>query len=100
MNENKQVVLITGALAGIGRATAEAFARDGANVIIAGRRPEAGEALAAELAGHGGEGAFISADVRHEPEVRQLVDQTVQRFGRLDTVVNNAGVDGEMVSFS
>ena len=100
MNENKQVVLVTGALAGIGRATVQAFAETGANVIVAGRRPEAGEALAAELAGHGGEVVFLGADVRHEAEVQQLVDETVARFGRLDVMVNNAGVDGEMVPFA
>jgi len=100
MSENTQVVLVTGALAGIGRATAQAFAETGANVVVAGRRPEAGEALAAELAGYGGEAVFIAADVRHESEVQQLVDQTVSRFGRLDVMVNNAGVDGEMVPFA
>ena len=100
MNEHRQVVLVTGALAGIGRATAETFARAGANVVIAGRRPDAGERLAAELAGHAGEVVFTAADVRREPEVQQLVDETVERFGRLDVVVNNAGVDGEMVPFA
>ena len=100
MSENKQVVLVTGALAGIGRATAQAFAGAGANVVLAGRRPEAGEALASALAGQGGEVVFLAADVRRESEVRQLVDDTVARFGRLDVMVNNAGVDGEMVPFS
>ena len=100
MSENKQVVLVTGALAGIGRAIAQAFTETGANVVIAGRRPEAGEALAGELTGHGGEVVFIAADVRHESEVQQLVDETVARFGRLDVMVNNAGVDGEMVPFA
>jgi NAD(P)-dependent dehydrogenase (short-subunit alcohol dehydrogenase family) len=97
---DKQTVLVTGALAGIGRATAEAFAETGANVVVSGRRPEAGEALAAELSGRGGEVVFVGADVRHEDEVQNLVDETLRRFGRLDVAVNNAGADGEMVPFA
>jgi NAD(P)-dependent dehydrogenase (short-subunit alcohol dehydrogenase family) len=96
----KKTVLITGALAGIGRATAVAFAEAGANVVVSGRRPDAGRALAAELQGHGGDVLFVAADVRHEGEVAHLVDETVAQFGRLDTAVNNAGVDGEMVPFA
>jgi NAD(P)-dependent dehydrogenase (short-subunit alcohol dehydrogenase family) len=88
------VVLITGALTGIGRATALAFARDGARVVVSGRRNEAGEALAIELRGLGAEAEFVRADVRHEEDVRTLVDQTVERFGRLDVAVNNAGTEG------
>jgi NAD(P)-dependent dehydrogenase (short-subunit alcohol dehydrogenase family) len=61
---------------------------------VSGRRPEAGEALAAELQGHGGGVAFVQADVRHEDEVLRLVDETVARFGRLDIAVNNAGTEG------
>jgi NAD(P)-dependent dehydrogenase (short-subunit alcohol dehydrogenase family) len=90
-----QVVLITGALAGIGRATAIAFAKDGAKVVVSGRREAQGLALAAELRAFGGEAEFIRADVRHDDEVRDLVDQTVARFGCLDVAVNNAGTEGE-----
>ena len=89
------VVLITGALAGIGRATALAFARDGARLVVSGRHQEAGEALAAELRALGADAAFLRADVRNEDEVRSLVDQTVERFGRLDVAVNNAGTEGQ-----
>ena len=91
---NKPVVLITGALTGIGRATALAFAKDGARVVVSGRRETEGKALEAELRRLGAEAAFIQADVRHEDDVRNLVDQTVARFGRLDTAVNNAGTEG------
>jgi NAD(P)-dependent dehydrogenase (short-subunit alcohol dehydrogenase family) len=90
-----QVVLITGALTGIGRATALAFARDGARIVVSGRREEAGQALAEELRGLGAEAEFRRADVRHEDDVRDLVDQTVARFGRLDVAVNNAGTEGQ-----
>jgi NAD(P)-dependent dehydrogenase (short-subunit alcohol dehydrogenase family) len=89
------IVLITGALAGIGRATAIAFAKRGATVVVAGRRDEAGKALVNELRSFGAEAEFINADVRKEDEVRALVDKTVARFGRLDVAVNNAGTEGE-----
>jgi NAD(P)-dependent dehydrogenase (short-subunit alcohol dehydrogenase family) len=88
------VALITGALTGIGRATAFAFAREGYRVVAAGRHDEAGQQLADELRGLGTEAVFIRADVRHESEVHALVDQTIERFGRLDAAVNNAGTEG------
>jgi NAD(P)-dependent dehydrogenase (short-subunit alcohol dehydrogenase family) len=88
------VVLITGALTGIGRAAALAFARDGNRIVVSGRHDEAGQGLAMELRALGAEAEFIRADVRHEDDVRELVDQTVARFGRLDAAVNNAGTEG------
>ena len=88
------VVLITGALSGIGRAAAVAFAKKGAKVVVAGRRDEAGNALAKELRSLGSEAEFIKSDVRKEDDVRALVDKTVARFGRLDVAVNNAGTEG------
>jgi NAD(P)-dependent dehydrogenase (short-subunit alcohol dehydrogenase family) len=92
---NTPVVLITGALTGIGRATALAFAKEGARIVVAGRRDEAGQSLAAELRTLDAEAAFVNADVRHEDEVRNLVDKTVARFGRLDVAVNAAGTEGK-----
>jgi NAD(P)-dependent dehydrogenase (short-subunit alcohol dehydrogenase family) len=91
---NAQVVLITGALTGIGRATAVAFAKAGANVVVSGRRNEIGKALVAELRSLGSEAEFINADVRQEDDIRALVDKTVARFGRLDVAVNNAATEG------
>lgn len=97
------VVLITGALTGIGRATAIAFAHQDARIVaaqgrarivVSGRRDEAGLALANELRDLGVEAEFIHADVRHEDDVRNLVDRTIARFGRLDAAVNNAGTEG------
>jgi len=93
---DKSVILITGALTGIGRAAALAFARKGATVVVTGRRDEAGKALAEELRGLGAEAEFINADVRNEDDVRALVDETVARFGRLDVAVNNAGTEGQV----
>jgi NAD(P)-dependent dehydrogenase (short-subunit alcohol dehydrogenase family) len=92
---NTPVVLITGALTGIGRATALAFASDGARVVASGRRPELGHALVKELRSVGAEAEFLQADVRQEEEVRRLVDQTVELFGRLDVAVNSAGTEGK-----
>jgi NAD(P)-dependent dehydrogenase (short-subunit alcohol dehydrogenase family) len=89
------VVLITGALTGIGRATALAFAKDGAQIVASGRREAEGKALEAELRSLGAEAAFIRADVRHEDDVRSLIDQTVTRFGRIDAAVNAAGTEGQ-----
>jgi NAD(P)-dependent dehydrogenase (short-subunit alcohol dehydrogenase family) len=90
------VVLITGALTGIGCATALAFAREGASVVVCGRRDEAGHALAAELRVLGVRSEYLRADVRIEADVRSLVEQTVERFGRLDVAVNNAGIEGAL----
>ena len=76
---SNQVVLITGALTGIGRAAAVAFAEDGAQVIISGRREKEGQELAAELEGLGAEAIFVPTDVRNEDAVRDLVDRTSLR---------------------
>lgn len=89
------VVLITGALTGIGRATAIAFAKEGARVVVAGRHADDGQQLAAELRRPGADAVFIKADVQHDDEVRDLIDQTVTRFGRLDSAVNAAGTEGK-----
>jgi NAD(P)-dependent dehydrogenase (short-subunit alcohol dehydrogenase family) len=89
------VILITGALTGIGRATSLAFAKKGTTVVISGRREAEGKALENELRSHGAEAAFVRADVRHEDDVRNLVEQAVGRFGRLDVAINNAGTEGQ-----
>ena len=88
-------VLITGALTGIGRATAFAFAKEGARVVVSGRHDDRGRRLVAELRELGGEVEFLRADVRREDDVRNLVDAIVARFGRLDAAVNNAGTEGK-----
>src|SRR5579872_184971 len=97
---NKKVVLITGGLTGIGRATALAFAKEGAHVVVSGRHDEEGKKLAAELRKLSGEAEFIRADVRHEEDVRNLIDKTVSRFGQLDVAVNNAGTEGKPGPFT
>ena len=92
---SQPVVLITGALTGIGRATAFAFARDKARIVVSGRRVEEGLQLAEELRATGAQAEFVQSDVRFEDEVSKLVDATVARFGRLDIAVNSAGTEGE-----
>ena len=89
------VILVTGALTGIGRATAIAFAKGGATVVAAGRREAEGKALETELRSLGAQAAFIKTDVRREDEVRHLVDETIARFGRLNVAVNSAGTEGK-----
>jgi NAD(P)-dependent dehydrogenase (short-subunit alcohol dehydrogenase family) len=90
-----RVVLITGALTGIGRATALGFAREGARIVVSGRHDDKGKDLVNKLQEVGAEATFIKSDVRHEDEVRTLADETVKRFGRLDVAVNNAGTEGK-----
>jgi NAD(P)-dependent dehydrogenase (short-subunit alcohol dehydrogenase family) len=92
---SNSVVLITGALTGIGRATALAFAKGGARLMVSGRRDDVGQALAAELRALGAEAEYLAADVRREIEVQSLVNGAVARFGRLDVAVNNAGTEGK-----
>ncbi|AWN74284.1 glucose 1-dehydrogenase [Legionella anisa] len=90
----KKTVLITGALTGIGKAVAFAFAREGANIVISGRKQEVGESLAKELRTLGVDVVFIRTDVRYDDEVKALIDDAVKRFGHLDVAVNNAGTEG------
>jgi NAD(P)-dependent dehydrogenase (short-subunit alcohol dehydrogenase family) len=93
--DQKLSVLVTGGLTGIGRATALAFARGGARVTVSGRKDDVGQNLVAELRALGAEAEYVRADVRKDADVRDLVDQVITRFGRLDVAVNNAGTEGQ-----
>jgi NAD(P)-dependent dehydrogenase (short-subunit alcohol dehydrogenase family) len=90
-----KVALITGGTAGIGRATAVAFAERGANVVVAGRREAEGAETIALIQKAGGNALFVRTDVSVESEIAGLVARTQEHFGRLDFVFNNAGVGGE-----
>ena len=93
MNEMKdKVALITGAATGIGRATAELFAREGARLMLADLNVELGEALAAELRAAGHEAFFVATNVGKAGDCERMVAATVERFGRLDAAFNNAGI--------
>ena len=89
-----RVALVTGGGTGIGRAAAVAYAREGAKVVVAGRRTAEIKNVAQEIINAGGEALAVSADVSNEDDVRRLIDTTVERYGRLDTAFNNAGILG------
>jgi NAD(P)-dependent dehydrogenase (short-subunit alcohol dehydrogenase family) len=91
-----KVALITGGTSGIGRATAVAFAEQGANVVVAGRREAEGAESVRLVEKTGGNSLFIRTDVAIEKEVEAMVARTVEYFGRLDFAFNNAGIAGEM----
>jgi NAD(P)-dependent dehydrogenase (short-subunit alcohol dehydrogenase family) len=88
-----KVVLVTGGTSGIGAAAAVAFAKEGAKVVLSGRREKEGLAVVELIKKGGGEGHFVKADVAVEADVRKLVEATLARYGRLDVAFNNAGVE-------
>lgn len=92
MKFENQVVLITGGTSGIGRATALAFAREGAKVLIGGRREREGQAVVEEIRAAGGEARFLRTDVAREADVKRLVETALETWGRLDVAFNNAGL--------
>jgi NAD(P)-dependent dehydrogenase (short-subunit alcohol dehydrogenase family) len=95
-----KVALVTGGTSGIGRATAIAFAKQGAKVVIAGRRQHEGEETLQMVKAAGSDGLFIRADVSDEAQVQDMVDKTVAKFGRLDYAFNNAGTEGQPGPFT
>jgi NAD(P)-dependent dehydrogenase (short-subunit alcohol dehydrogenase family) len=88
-----KVALVTGGNTGIGRATAIAFAREGAKVVIAARREKEGNDAVVEIKKTGGEAIFVRADMAKPDDIKNMVNQTVSKFGRLDIAFNNAGVE-------
>src|SRR5438105_3618709 len=94
MNEfQNKVVIVPGGTSGIGRAATVAYAREGARVVVAGRRAAEGEETVRLLRDQGGEGFFVTTDVSKAVQVKELVDRTMQEFGRLDFAFNNAGIE-------
>src|SRR5260370_275059 len=93
--QNK-VALVTGGTSGIGKAAALALAKAGANVVVAGRRDNEGQAVVQAIEKAGGKALFVRTDVTREAEVKVLIDKTVSTFGHLDIAFNNAGIEGQM----
>lgn len=89
-----KTALVTGAAGGIGRATAVTFAEKGAGIVVSDISVEGGEETVRIIKGMGGEAIFVKADVSKSTEVEALVKASVDRFGRLDAAVNNAGIEG------
>lgn len=87
-----RVAIVTGAASGIGRASAERFAAEGAAVVIADLVRDAGEAVAESIRAAGGQAHFVETDVTREDDVRAMVATAVERFGKLDILFNNAGI--------
>jgi NAD(P)-dependent dehydrogenase (short-subunit alcohol dehydrogenase family) len=96
------VAIVTGATSGLGEAIARRFAREGALVAVIGRDEERGERVVSGIAADGGTAAFIRTDVTKENEVREMVENVLDRFGKIDIVVNNAGlvIPGDAVSLT
>jgi NAD(P)-dependent dehydrogenase (short-subunit alcohol dehydrogenase family) len=92
MRLKDKVALITGGTSGIGTATAIRFAREGAAVAITGRNADRGEQVAQDIMANGGEAIFVQSDVRLAGDCRNAVDRTLERFGKIDILFNNAGV--------
>jgi NAD(P)-dependent dehydrogenase (short-subunit alcohol dehydrogenase family) len=95
----KKTVIITGGTTGIGRATALAFARKGYNIVITSRNEKRGEQLLKEIRDTGASAEFMKLNVSNEQEFIQVIENVVQKFGKLDVLVNNAGIAGDQSSF-
>jgi NAD(P)-dependent dehydrogenase (short-subunit alcohol dehydrogenase family) len=92
MNYKEKVAVVTGGSKGIGKGCVKVFVEAGAKVVFCARKPEEGEAIATEVNAHGpGEARFVPCDVTNTDELRQLIDETVRTYGRLDCLINNAG---------
>ena len=95
-----KVALLTGATAGIGEVTAHLLAERGVKVVLSGRRRELGEKVVQDIVKKGGEATFVQSDVAREAEVDELVRGIVEKYGRLDMAVNNAGISNETLALA
>jgi len=93
MRLNNKVAIITGATSGIGRAAAELFAKEGAKVILFARRNELGKTILNNIKKIGGDGIFIKGDVSVSKDVKKVINETIKRYGKIDILFNNAGIN-------
>jgi len=91
-----KTVIITGAASGIGKATAELFAKQGANIVVSDIQVAEGEKVVKEIISSGGKASFFKTDVSNPEEMEALVNFTVKTYGKIDVAVNNAGIGGEL----
>ncbi|PTL80220.1 SDR family NAD(P)-dependent oxidoreductase [Vitiosangium sp. GDMCC 1.1324] len=91
-----KVIIVTGATSGIGAATAVEAARQGARVVVAGRRADKGEEVVGLIRANGGQALFVRTDVSQEADIEALIARTVREYGRLDGAFNNAGIPGPL----
>jgi NAD(P)-dependent dehydrogenase (short-subunit alcohol dehydrogenase family) len=92
---DSKVALITGGTTGIGRDTAMLFAKNGAKVVISGRRETEGNETISLVRAAGGDGLFVKSDVSKSADIQSLIQKTIEKFGRLDLAFNNAGIEGQ-----
>lgn len=92
-----KVAIVTGASSGIGKATALLFAQEGAKVVVADVTDELGKETVKAIKEKGGEAIFVHVDVSKAVEVKNLIEETVQKYGKLDIMFNNAGIEGENI---
>lgn len=97
---NGNNIIITGGTSGIGRASAIQLSEQGANIILCGRNKDKGDSIVQEIKNNQGNAAFVQCDVTHKYDVENLFNIAISHFGKIDCVVNNAGIDGEIASFA
>lgn len=95
MKLKDKVAIVTGATKGIGLGCAQEFIKEGAKVVLTGRSVDLGEAAAKDICKDGGEAMFVQCDVSNSTQVNALVEKTVERFGKLDIMLSNAGINGK-----
>jgi NAD(P)-dependent dehydrogenase (short-subunit alcohol dehydrogenase family) len=93
---NNKTVIITGAASGIGKATAELFAQQGANIIVSDIQDTEGNNVVKDITANGGTASFFKTDVSNPEDMKALVDFAIKTYGKLDVAVNNAGIGGEL----
>ena len=98
MRLKNKVAIITGGTSGMGKATAILFAKEGAKVVICGRRSDLGEQIAKGIRNENGNAVFIKADVSKEKDVQELIKNSVSEFSKIDVLFNNAGINEKKMS--